>query len=80
MQLNAKDKQLNAREYKPILNPNKFAGTDSDKDIVTGIIENQIDKQNNIGFRKSNEKKVKNVWYMDTDGQELHKKTTLQSG
>ncbi len=74
MQLNAKDKQLNAREYKPILDPNKFAGTDSDKDIVTGIIENQIDKQNNIGFRKTNEKKVKNVWYMDTDDQELHKK------
>ena len=80
MQSNAKDKQLDAREYKLILDPNEICGTDNDRDMVTGIIESQIDRQNNIRFRKTNEKKVKNVWYMDMTTMNCIKKTTLQSG
>jgi hypothetical protein len=72
MQLDTNVGQLDSREYKLILDASQLTGTDKDRDEIMSVLEGQIDKQK-ITLKKPEEKKVKTVWYLDTDSHELYR-------
>ncbi|MDR4492411.1 MAG: hypothetical protein R2685_16200 [Candidatus Nitrosocosmicus sp.] len=72
MQLNTNIKQLDSREYKLILAHTKFLGTNKDKDLVTTVFEDCIDKLDLTFNKSTKEPKIKTVWYLDTDKHDLH--------
>lgn len=79
MQINTNSHQLDSLEYKLILNPNEFSGSNLNKDR-TKVLEKIIPLIENLDLRfeeSFNDPKVKNVWYLDTKNHELYKKNNF---
>src|SRR5688500_18046319 len=77
MQINTNTKQLDLQEYKLILHPIEFSGTESDKEVVVKVIE-KIAKDLKLNFAQSEEKpKHRTVWYIDTDEHDFYKKNNF---
>jgi len=79
MQINTNLHQLDSLEYKLILNPKEFSGSDVNKDrtkvleTIVPLVENL-----NLKFEESfKDPKVKNVWYLDTKNHDLYKENNF---
>jgi hypothetical protein len=73
MQINTNTMQIGFREYKLILDPSQFTGTDNDKVKILSILKSQIRDQKIIFEKSLVDSKVKKVWYLDNNKHELYK-------
>jgi hypothetical protein len=74
MPINTKNKPLELREYKLILDTTQLSGTSSDINMILKVLENQLDKQKLKLEKSIDEPKVKKVWFLDNKNHELHNK------
>jgi hypothetical protein len=73
MQKQTNIKQIDSQEYKLILDPMKFSGSESDKEVVVKVIE-KITEDLKLNFVQSEGKpKKRTVWYKDTSEHDFYK-------
>ena len=67
------NRQLNSREYKIIINHEKFSNEEAGIEIIAGKINSQIKILKGKFEENVKKKKPKKVWYLDTEKHELYR-------